>query len=559
MTSKASECMVMEGENRRLRVEIVIVSIDLSLSRLPTPVQTTMTDDFDYRPRPRANTASFSAFGWRKPPPQPSTPMATTSPKPTSIHGLIGDLTPPAVPSLAYARSLAALLQTTSPCPPLPILIPILGTLCTGHSPSSLQAAGYDILAAYCGNPETTLASSSEVLACFELFEAPWTVDLWESRFKAFTNFHNAISYRDIFLSNICTTIIGWIKSAFGPMLIPGLPPSENLERQRCLKEYFSFLFTILASPEFLCGAYEEEAAQILSLLGANVHVTIHSPQVVASMTSPEISTPRVHRRNQSSASTPIIDSSAVRRPADVAVEAYVEFLSTQHKRLSHLDLSSILPLLFRSLAFYATPLSRLSLHQVTENPSDTERKICGLIDSLFSGPHASSCALILHHSLSPDTENNQNPFPSVQLSFGAYRVLRNLLRRSLLTRLARAYISKANSHAYTHTGAAGSVDLPQDFISLAWPREDASIWEFSRVSPIFCKSLGEWMAWQPEGRSTDPVLSPIAVLSEAAGLLTDVLYALDDRAEEDDFDEEEVLAISKALQQLVQYMRVYR
>jgi hypothetical protein len=46
----------------------------------------------------------------------------------------------------------------------------------------------------------------------------------------------------------------------------------------------------------------------------------------------------------------------------------------------------------------------------------------------------------------------------------------------------------------------------------------------------------------------------------EAAGLLTDVLYALDDRAEEeDDFDEEEVLAISKALHQLVPYMRVFR
>jgi len=146
-----------------------------------------------------------------------------------------------------------------------------------------------------------------------------------------------------------------------------------------------------------------------------------------------------------------------------------------------------------------------------------------------------------------------------VQLTFGAYRVLRNLLRRSLLTRLARAYISKASSHTYTYTGAAGSVDLPQDFISLAWPREDVSVWEFSRVSPVFCKSLGDWMVWQPEGHPLDPILSPGTVLLEAAGLLTDVLYALDERAEEDDFDEEEVVALSKTLHQLVPYMRVYR
>jgi len=66
-------------------------------------------------------------------------------------------------------------------------------------------------------------------------------------------------------------------------------------------------------------------------------------------------------------------------------------------------------------------------------------------------------------------------------------------------------------------------------------------------------------MVWQPEVHPLDPILSTGTVLLEAAGLLTDVLYALDERAEEDDFDEEEVVALSKALHQLVPYMRVYR
>ena len=551
-------------------VEVVIDSV---IGFSPVPLQPTatrdndggstrrekMADDSDHRPRPRANTTSFSAFGWRRPPPpQPSIYTSTTPSKPVSIHSLIEDLTPPAVPSLAYARSLAALLHTTSPCPPLPMLIPILGTLCAERSPSSLQAAGFDILAAYCGNSETTLASSSDILACFELFNAPWTVDLWEPRFKAFTNFSDAIFYRDVFLSKVCTTITGWIKSAFDPILIHGsFPLPEALERQRCLKEYFFFLFPILAS---LDGAHEGEVMRMLSLLGAIVNTAILLPREVPPISAPETNSHRVRQRNQSSASTSGIDSPVVRRPADIAVEAYVEFLSIHHKTLSHLDLPSMLPLLFRSLAFYATPLPRLSLHQVAEEFTAIERKIRGLIDSMFSGPHASSCTLILHRSLSPDIESNKDPLLPVQLSLGAYRIFRGLLRRSLLARLARAYISRANSHTHTHSGVAGSVDLPEDFISLAWPKEDISVWEFSRVSPVFCKSLGDWMVWRSEEHSLDPMLSPEDVLLEAAGLLTDVLYALDNRAEEeDDFDEEEVLAVSTALHRLVPYIRVYR
>ena len=520
-----------------------------------------MSDEPDHRPRPRANTTSFSAFGWRKPPlPHPSVHVATTS-KPTSVQALIEDLTPPAVPSLAYARSLAALLQTTSPCPPLPSLMPILGTLCAEHSPPSLQVAGYDILAAYCGNPETTLISSSDVLACFELFGTTWTVDLWAPRFKAFKNFSNAISRRDNFLSNICTTISGWIRSAFDLLLIPNrLPLLEILERQRGLKAYLSLLFTVLALPEFLGGAHEGEAARILALLGSIAHTAILLPREGPRFSPSDVNSHWLHQVNQSSASIPPIDSSSIRHPADIAVEAYVGFLSIHHKTISHLDLSSILPLLFRSLAFHASPLPRISIYQATEQLLNIERKIWKVIDSMFSGPHTSTCSIILHRSLPPDTQNRKDPLLSMQLSLGAYRVLRSLLRRSLLTRLARAYISKANSHSYTHTGAAGSVDLPEDFISLAWPKEDVSVWEFPRVSSSFSKSLGDWMVWYSEGLSLDSALPPEAILLEAAGLLMDVLYALDDRAEEEDeFDEEEVLAVSKALHQLVPYMRVYR
>ena len=52
----------------------------------------------------------------------------------------------------------------------------------------SLQAAGFDILAAYWENSGSVTLTTADRLTCLSLFmdlSVPWTPDLWEPRFKA--------------------------------------------------------------------------------------------------------------------------------------------------------------------------------------------------------------------------------------------------------------------------------------------------------------------------------------------------------------------------------------
>src|SRR5438270_13284232 len=108
--------------------------------------------------RPRANT-SFASFPWRR------QPAVTSPPTPAlSLHALIEALYPPAVHSLAHARNLASILPNHSPLPRRDILNPILSSLCSADSPTALQAAGFDIFAAYWENPESLPMSTSDRL-----------------------------------------------------------------------------------------------------------------------------------------------------------------------------------------------------------------------------------------------------------------------------------------------------------------------------------------------------------------------------------------------------------
>ena len=105
-----------------------------------------------------------------------------------SLDALIEALTPPAVPSLSHARALASTLSTHTPAPKLAILSPILAALCATESPVAIQAAGYDILAAYWDNTESAVFTTADRFACLSLFQdvrVRWLPDLWESRFKA--------------------------------------------------------------------------------------------------------------------------------------------------------------------------------------------------------------------------------------------------------------------------------------------------------------------------------------------------------------------------------------
>ena len=150
-------------------------------------------NDDAHRPaRQRANTSSFTFPVWRRGRPEPTTPAPPPNPPTFSPslqwEELIKALSPPAVPSLTYARQLAAFLGThgahTSP-PRLSALHPVLAALCSPDSPPPLQTVGYEILAVFLEVNQTTI-STADRLSCLSLFvDAPWSRELWESRSKA--------------------------------------------------------------------------------------------------------------------------------------------------------------------------------------------------------------------------------------------------------------------------------------------------------------------------------------------------------------------------------------
>ena len=95
--------------------------------------------------------------------------LAPPTAPPLQIDELMEALTPPAVPSLNYAKSLASALSavgTDSPTPHLSLFQPILATLCSLESPTTLQTAGFNVLSAF-------------------FTDVPWSKELWESRTKA--------------------------------------------------------------------------------------------------------------------------------------------------------------------------------------------------------------------------------------------------------------------------------------------------------------------------------------------------------------------------------------
>ncbi|KAG6913595.1 hypothetical protein DXG01_005698 [Tephrocybe rancida] len=186
--------------------------------------------------RPRSNTSSFLA--WRRPRTETTSATSTTtsntplsSPPTLSTDALLAALAPPSVPSLTHARALAASLTSCSPLPARSSLIPILATLCASDAPVALQAAGYDILAAYSEHPEAPLQSNADRLSFFALFlgPAPWAPDLWEPRLKALralTKFGTDVVGIETDLLHV---LQGWIAGVFDGLLLPDRLESEVL------------------------------------------------------------------------------------------------------------------------------------------------------------------------------------------------------------------------------------------------------------------------------------------------------------------------------------------
>jgi tuberous sclerosis protein 2 len=246
------------------------------------------------------------------------------------------------------------------------------------------------------------------------------------------------------------------------------------------------------------------------------------------------------------------------KHPTDIAIALYLAHLSNRLKSISLDVLTSILPILFRALAFYASPLPRLTVmarKTATATACPAER-ITEILDSLLSGPYSTSCMSILKHHLFPPTI-----LPSlsamqtlIQISIGAHRTLRNYIRKGLCTRLARAYISRESSLGYSYSGAPGHMDVERELMERAWPKDEVSGWDAGRLGPALHKSVEAWVtcefAWDGAiGFAREKILD------EAAGTLKDIFQELDSREAHIVLEDEEACAVGETLHQLAKYI----
>jgi len=532
-----------------------------------------------FRTRGRANTNTFASFPWRR-----RTDPAPAPPDPAlSAEELIAALSPPAVPSLSTARALSLALANASSVQ-LYSLAPVLASLCAADAPASLRTAGYDILTAFLDRIPPPVLKASDRIALFSLFPArglnAWHADVWEARFRAFTAFTRGGAEIAGIETQLLEMLQTWIEGTFVGLLVrDSISSTERAERERSLDALGAFLTTTSSRLETLARLSEHTIGKVLAFLGGLVEralalpsdpspPTNHpSPEIPQGPHSPVPPTPTrtTHRRHHSSASlplaSPIIPSPlgpTPRRVADIVISLYLDHLDAQAQYLSPVHLNAIIPVLFRCLAFYASPLPRLSLSSSDqfETQFPLEGHIVEVLDPILNGPYTASCFIILRQHLLPRTGAGINAWRgSVQTATGACRTLRLYVRRALCTRLARSYIARMSAESYAQSGAPGSLSLEHGLMERAWAKDEFTRGDLGKVGRMLRKAAEAWVSAQLEEGGTDAEREE--VLLEIAGALRDVFQEYDERADSyDEVAEDETNVVGETLLVLARYIR---
>ncbi|KAJ7051164.1 hypothetical protein C8F01DRAFT_1176022 [Mycena amicta] len=528
-------------------------------------------DSESHRSRPRANTSTFPAFAsWRRQPPSQPAP----TPTPLTPEELLQALTPPVVPSITHARLFASVLSSLSPLPKHNELNPILASLCAADAPVALKCAGYDILSAYCENPEW-ISSSSTRLAYFSLFlgpSGPWAAEIWELRFKALralTKSGNDTLGIEIPVLNVLKT---WISDAFDSMLQDSaLERSDRAEREKSVIMLSEFLTSMVKNEDFNARILEEDLVGVLHFYAGLVEKAMNmarpSVSSPAQETPPSTTSPSrpflSHRRNPSSTSMASSLSSHPgkqpidKQPIDIALNLYLTHLTNQLKFLSSHYLDQIIPFLFRVLAYFASPLPRISV----ENPhsgSPSEKSLNDLLYSLLTGTYRSTCMLLLRKHILPPEVMPDDPDAVrkvILTALGGLRTLRNYIRKALYVRLARAIIERESRAGYSHSGAPSHVNIADSLMEGAWPAAGTpqTGWDPGRLGRPLSGSARAWVTFA-SSTSQDDVVDRI--LDDIAGTLKDILYEVEARDEDGPLlSREEAATIGKTLFNLVEYV----
>ncbi|KAA1475708.1 hypothetical protein DENSPDRAFT_826364 [Dentipellis sp. KUC8613] len=540
------------------------------------------------RSRQRSSTNAFAPFNWRRGRTELTLSGHGAQPSlheshPVSLDALVATLTPPAVPSLANARALTSALNAT-PCTPSGIqataMSPVLTSLCAPEAPPALQAAGFDMLVAFCSNGRgTPLATADRFSFLALLLASPtdlWVPEVWEPRFRALA----AISKDGAQITGIEVPFLNllkaWIEEAFAGLVGPEpIGSVEITERERAIKTLSEFLTAAVSRTDNVSRLGDSEIAALLKFFSglivramgvtARLPGSSHPSFEVGSPTGTSTRIPPAHRRHHSSTSLSIgsppsmAPISTAKRPLDIAVTIYLDHLSAQLQFLSPVHLQNILPVLFRCLAAYSTPLPRLSLSASDQFDSTfpLERRIVEMLDPLLNGTYTSSCFIILKRHLLPQPPEDTDFHTSVQTSTGACRALRIYIRRALCSRLARAYIARMSADTYTPSGAPGNMDLEHELMERAWAKDEVTRGDLVKVGRILRRAAEAWIS-TAGGQDTSGGPRE-EVLLEVAGVLKDVLQEYDEQGDRDDVEEEETHIIGEILQSLTGTVRQLR
>ncbi|KIK93115.1 hypothetical protein PAXRUDRAFT_145764 [Paxillus rubicundulus Ve08.2h10] len=529
--------------------------------------------DVGSRHRQRSNTIAFSSFtaGWRRPRPETVSNPPQPQPQTLTFDALVEALTPPAVPSLAHSRSLAAAITTQSPLPRPAVLNPVLASLCAADSPAPLQCAGYEVMAAYWERYEGKV-STADKLSYFSLFSRTlWSSEVGEPRLRALralTKEGTDVLGIEILLLNLLKS---WIEGAFEAYLF--CDPSHRADRERNVELVASYMSSLLEHPETAARVSAGDLSSVLHFYASLVCKTMDIPSAISTSesfpTAPpfaqneQLSSAKLasngHKRHSSSISIRSVPPSSIppsRHPAEIMVAIYLDHLHSQLKSLAPRMLTLILPLLFRAQAFFASPLPRLSvMNGRSHGPAGLEERIQKMLHSLFAGPYGASCMMILKRHLSPPTDETLDP-QTLSTSFGAHRTLRFDIRQALGSKMARAYIARLSTVAYTPSGAPGQMDLEKDLMERAWSKDDLSGWDLLKLGRMLCKSMEAWA----KRAATEPDEAIHAerdrILDEAAGTLKDIFQEFDEREDGADMDEEEASIAGETLRHLASFIR---
>lgn len=129
------------------------------------------------------------------------------APHTINLGQIVKDLSPPAVPSLSLAKTLATALDASvTPAS----LLPILRGLCSPESPPALRQAGFDIFANYWDNCPPNLASK-ERFDWFSLFNASYHPEQLRG-LRAFTKAGATLGFE----AQLIALLQDWLRNAEG-------------------------------------------------------------------------------------------------------------------------------------------------------------------------------------------------------------------------------------------------------------------------------------------------------------------------------------------------------